>query len=64
MLEGLRSRGVSTKVEQITVDKLNEIARNLRDTLARLQAIEDKLDALDEKLADLDRIELLRGTYD
>lgn len=55
---------MSTKVEQITVDKLNEIARNLRDTLARLQAIEDKLDALDEKLADLDRIELLRGTYD
>lgn len=51
-------------MEQITVDKLNEIARNLRDTLARLQAIEDKLDLIDERLADLDRIELLRPYND
>ena len=48
------------KFKNVMLDKLNEIAKNLRDTLARLQAIEDKLDLIDERLVELDRVELVR----
>lgn len=38
----------------------DELSKSLREILTRLQAIEDKIDSLDERMADLDRIELLR----
>lgn len=42
------------------IDGQLELIKHLRDVLNRLQAIEDKIDSLDERMADIDRIELLR----
>ena len=62
MLDHLRYDGtkVGSDQESELVIKLTELIKELRDTATRLQAIEDKLDSLDERMADLDRIELLR----
>ena len=43
--------------------KLDEMVKGLREILTRLQALEDKIDSMDERLADIDRIDLLRD-YD
>lgn len=39
---------------------LEKLSKQLTEALTRLEAIEEKLDSIDEQLSDIDRIELLR----